>query len=151
MATARVATARTTHRARRGRGAPGCGWGRPVTGSDDDQHISRLVRPYALTGGRTRPRVEIAIESLLVATPRGLTAARTYQRGSTESEVLALCGRGPMALAEIAAHTRLPLGVARILVADLMVEGLLALAGQTYANAQNPVLLGRVLSGLRRL
>ena len=37
----------------------------------DEEPTGALVRPYAVTGGRTRPRVEIAIEALVETTPRG--------------------------------------------------------------------------------
>ena len=36
-------------------------------GSDDDGS-TRLVRPYTVTGGRTQPRYQLAIEALVTAT-----------------------------------------------------------------------------------
>ena len=122
-----------------------------VTGFDGDEHINILVRPYALTGGRTRPDVEIAIESLLITTQYGRLGAQTHQRGSTDRHVLTLCEHRPLSLAEVAALTRLPFGVARILVSDLVTAGLVALAGQTLSSSQGTGVLGRVLQGLRKL
>ena len=36
-----------------------------------DEPTGALVRPYAVTGGRTRPRMDIAIEALVETTPQG--------------------------------------------------------------------------------
>ena len=36
-----------------------------------DEPTGALVRPYAVTGGRTRPRVDIAIEALVETTAEG--------------------------------------------------------------------------------
>ena len=116
---------------------------------DWDEHISVLVRPYALTGGRTRPDVEIAIETLLITTPYGRTW--TDRRGSTEERVLSLCRHRPLSLAEVAALAHLPLGVARIFVSDLVTAGLVTVAGQTLEHNASTDLLGRVLRGLRNL
>lgn len=58
-------------------------------------------------------------------------------------------------MAEIAARMQMPLGVARVLVADMAADGLLAVhepAGFTDGeDAVGTELLERVLSGLRRL
>lgn len=120
------------------------------TGLDDDADIGTLVRPYALTGGRTRPAVEVAIESLLAATPRGQERAAHGNGGTIDMHVLRLCQRRLQSLAEIAALSRLPLGVARVLVGDLIIAGLLALAGSS-SPADSTDVLARVLSGLRAL
>ena len=122
-----------------------------MTGFVDDGHVSLLVRPYALTGGRTRPDVDIAIEALIIATPHAVQGLRGYGRSSVDQHVLELCHRRPISLAEIAALTHVPLGVARILVADLLAEGLVAIASRTVTSDHSTDVLSRVLSGLRRL
>jgi hypothetical protein len=121
-----------------------------VTGFLSDEHINILVRPYALTGGRTRPRVDIAIEALVATTPNGRSGIG-HQRGSADEHVLALCKDRPLSLAEIAAHTRLPFGVARVLVGDLLTAGLVMMAGRTFVDGRNADVLGQVLRGLRKL
>jgi len=115
-----------------------------------DEDVNLLVRPYALTGGRTRPQVDIAIEALVATTANGRTG-RGYQRGSADQHVLTLCRDRPLSLAEIAAHTRLPFGVARVLVGDLLTAGLVALASRTFAAGDSVDVLGQVLRGLRKL
>jgi hypothetical protein len=121
-----------------------------VTGFVSDEHINVLVRPYALTGGRTRPQVDIAIEALVATTPNGRRGIG-HQLGSADQHVLALCRDRPLSLAEIAAHTHLPFGVARVLVGDLLVAGLVAMAGRTFVDSQSIDVLGQLLRGLRKL
>ena len=120
------------------------------TGFDADADMGTLVRPYALTGGRTRPAVDVAIESLLAATPQGRARAAAGDGGAVDMHVLRLCQRRLQSLAEIAALSRLPLGVARVLVGDMIIAGSLALAGSSSQGHSTDV-LGRVLSGLRAL
>ena len=65
--------------------------------------------------------------------------------------ICALC-RQVRSVAEISALLRIPLGVARILVADMAEEGLVALhQPQLDAGKPDLNLLERVLSGLRKL
>jgi Protein of unknown function (DUF742) len=118
------------------------------------ESASALVRPYALTGGRTRPRVDIAIEALVATTPRGRSRLREPTDSSQHRHALALCDRRPLSLAEVAALTRLPLGVARVLVADMLADGLVAVHGRTALDEHDSVridVLEGVLSGLRKL
>jgi hypothetical protein len=105
-----------------------------------------FVRPYVLTGGRTRPSVELSIETLVSAAPRPPST-----RLSGEQElVLGLC-REPRSVAELAALAGVPLGVARVLVGDLAVAGAVAVHRSAGAGGPDLDLMQRVLSGLRRL
>jgi hypothetical protein len=114
-----------------------------------------LVRPYAVTRGRTRPRLEIAIESLVETTVRGRAgAASNGGHGREHERIAALCDGRVQSLAEIAARMQLPLGVARVLIADMAADGLVAVYEPALLNENDAVgteLLERVLSGLRRL
>ncbi|PCG81209.1 hypothetical protein CIB93_36630 [Streptomyces sp. WZ.A104] len=110
-----------------------------------------LVRPYAMTGGRTRPRYQLAIEALV-----STTADPTRLQGQLpeHQRICRLCIE-IKSVAEISALLSIPLGVARILVADLAEAGLVAIhqpGGDEAAGGQPDVtLLERVLSGLRKL
>ncbi|MYT74972.1 DUF742 domain-containing protein [Streptomyces sp. cg28] len=110
-----------------------------------------LVRPYAMTGGRTRPRYQLAIEALVH------TTAQPHQLQGQLPEHQRICHlcREIKSVAEISALLTIPLGVARILVADLAEAGLVAIhqpGGDESAGGQPDVtLLERVLSGLRKL
>jgi hypothetical protein len=109
-----------------------------------------LVRPYAVTRGRTEPQRDIALEAILLTTARGQQEARYVGR---DKQVIAqLCDGRAQSLAEVAAYTRLPLGVARVLVADMVTDGLLALHEPMRAEDDDRMeVLERVLSGLRKL
>lgn len=110
-----------------------------------------LVRPYAMTGGRTRPRYQLAIEALVH------TTAQPHQLQGQLPEHQRICNlcHEIKSVAEVSALLSIPLGVARILVADLAEAGLVAIhqpGGDENAGGQPDVtLLERVLSGLRKL
>jgi hypothetical protein len=122
--------------------------GRPGSGAAAS---SGLVRPYAMTGGRTRPRYQLAIEALV-----STAADPDRLRGQLpEHQRICLLCREIKSIAEISALLTIPLGVVRILVADLAEAGLVAIhqpGGDESAGGQPDVtLLERVLSGLRKL
>ncbi|MFG3494657.1 DUF742 domain-containing protein [Streptomyces sp. NPDC047928] len=110
-----------------------------------------LVRPYAMTGGRTRPRYQLAIEALVSTTA---DPSRLHGQLPEHQRICRLCIE-IKSVAEISALLSIPLGVARILVADLAEAGLVAIhqpGGDEAAGGQPDVtLLERVLSGLRKL
>lgn len=110
-----------------------------------------LVRPYAVTRGRTEPRRDIPIEAVLVASLSAVQEARFA--GHDKYRIAVLCEPRAQSLAEIAARSRLPLGVARVLVADMVTDGLLSLhsAAPREGFTERMDLLERVLSGLRKL
>lgn len=106
------------------------------------------VRPYVLTGGRTRVRMELRLESLVSATAgSGVTRTDTAERAA----VLEVCV-WPRAVSEVAALVAVPLGVARVLIDDLVTEGRLTVHGVSSAeDGPSVALMDRVLSGLRTL
>jgi hypothetical protein len=107
------------------------------------------VRPYALTGGRTRSQTELSIETILVRTAAG--DVRAERMPMERGDILRLC-REPSSVAEISAHLHLPLGVARVLAGDLCDEGFLDF-NREHATSERPSLrlLERVFDGLQAL
>lgn len=78
-----------------------------------------FVRPFIVTGGRTLPLAEnLRIETLVVADRAALSAPLRFELAT----VVRLCQQ-PCSVAEIAAALRVPLGVARVVVGDLMAAG----------------------------
>jgi hypothetical protein len=124
--------------------------------AEHDDLTGALVRPYAVTRGRTRPRLDIAIEALVETTNRGrdVVLADGARYGREQHYIATLCDGRLQSLAEVAARMQLPLGVARVLIADMAAEGLVAVYEPTSFDGDDSVgteLLERVLSGLRRL
>ncbi|HEY9523512.1 MAG TPA: DUF742 domain-containing protein [Thermopolyspora sp.] len=108
-----------------------------------------LFRPYTVTGGRAEPRYHLAVETLVSS----LTVmGDDLSMLTPEQESIIMLCRSVRSVAEISALLRLPLGVARVLVADLADEGLVRLYLPRLDHGQPALnLLERVLSGLRRL
>ena len=110
---------------------------------------SSLVRPYTVTGGRTRPRYDLPIEALISVAPYPRQDMTTLT--PEYKAIIDLC-RNWRSVAEVSALLRLPLGVARVLIADMAHEGLLRVHQSPIAEGQPDLqLLERVLSGLRKL
>ena len=110
---------------------------------------SALVRPYAVTGGRTKPRYQLQIEAMVAASHY---EARDLSVLSPECQaILGFC-RDWRSVAEISAVLRMPLGVARVLIGDMAMEGLVRVHQIDHAQGRPDInLLERVLSGLRKL
>lgn len=125
--------------------------------SEDDTAPASTVRPYMLTGGRTRSAgkelaLEAVVRSCSIQQPGG-SAERLKIVGAVRERVLSV--------AEISAHLGLPFGVVRVLVGDLVDEGLLtagvtvgATAGGAADDGTSPDhvdLLESVLDALKSL
>jgi hypothetical protein len=115
---------------------------------DSRQEPGRLVRPYAMTGGRTRPaHDDLELETLVSTTALGETVTLSLERRS-----IALLCRDILSVAEISARLDLPLGVARVLVGDMAEEGLVTVhRPASVGDRPDLALLERVLYGLRTI
>ena len=110
-----------------------------------------LVRPYTLTAGRTDSRVNLPLEAPIEAVLSG--EPHRWPGNDVRAQICAMCGSSP-SVAEIAAHLSLPVGVARVLIGDLVSGGHLRV--RTTLSDRSSVderreLIGRTLRGLRAL
>lgn len=127
----------------------------PVRGGD---RKPARVRPYSLTGGRTRFGHVLLVETF-VAALEAPEERKELTNGSLRSvmpelrAIVELCRR-MRTVAEIAALLKMPLGVVRVLLSDLADQGKIRVYGTGTAHGTgrpDRALLERVLSGLRRL
>jgi hypothetical protein len=112
---------------------------------DDD--AGRLVRPYTVSNGRTRPTLALDLLSMVKATGRVPDAHLDLDH----ARVLGLCN-DPTSVAEVAAHLRLPAVVTKVLLSDLVDCG--AVTTRAPGAAADPTdrsVLETVLNGLQRL
>lgn len=105
-----------------------------MTTPDHDDDEAYTVRPYAVTGGRvSAASAGLPMEALVEAASdtqnlRGLTPEK--------KKILQLAAGQFQSVAELSAHTRLPLGVVRVLVTDLASQNHLKIhTGGTASDA----------------
>lgn len=110
-----------------------------------------LVRPYILTSGRTDSRVDLPLEAPI----QTLDAAKPprWPANDVRGQILTMCMDHP-SVAEIAAKLSLPLGVARVLIGDLVTQGYVVVRSTLSESTtvdERRELIGRTLRGLRAL
>lgn len=109
------------------------------------------VRPYVITRGRTEARDDLAIETLVTVNPAGPWASAG--NNADYQAVRRMCVE-PRSVAEIAALLAVPLGVARVLLSDLLGAGLVHVhtaSAPDETGRPDFALMQRVLAGLHRL
>ncbi|WP_374775797.1 DUF742 domain-containing protein [Streptomyces sp. NBC_01310] len=120
----------------------------PIRGAD---RRTARVRPYSLTGGRTRFTQVLHVETFVAALETKASEPQTPDRMPEMPAIVEVCRR-MRTIAEIAALLKLPLGVVRVLVSDLADQGRIRVYGTGHGTGRpERALLERVLSGLRRL
>ena len=114
-----------------------------------DQDAGPVVRPYALTGGLTRPSGQRFDLLDMVGVVRR-AAQEMPQLPPEQAEVLQRC-QIPAPLVDLATDLDLPVGVIRILVSDLRERGLVTIHRAQPAGVGDLKILQEVVDGLRRL
>jgi len=117
--------------------------------TSDDEEWGPLVRPYAVTRGRTTSLAhDLQLTTLMMTQQQGdpmALAGLDYEH----RQILAWCQR-PLSIAEISSHLQQPLSVAKILVADLIDRNLMVVRSAGTASPDVHVLMA-VINGIRRL
>jgi hypothetical protein len=89
-----------------------------VSGEQPDEDAT-FVRPFIITGGRAEPaRAGLRLETLVVT----LDVSGQKPLGFEMQQIVALCAE-PTTVAEVAGAVGVPLGVAKVLIGDLVVSG----------------------------
>jgi hypothetical protein len=111
-----------------------------------DDAAGRLVRPYTVSNGRTRPTSKLDLLSMVMSTGR-------MPQGHLEPDharALGLCG-SPTTVAEVAAHLKLPAVVTKVLLSDLVDCGAVSTrAPGAAADPTDRFVLEAILDGLQR-
>jgi hypothetical protein len=116
----------------------------------EERRAASRARPYTLTAGRTTPRIDLGIEATVETiegseSPWGNADARTV--------IVELCGER-QSIAEISSYGSMPIGVVRVLVADLVESGHLRVHDTLTDHstvAEQRRLIERTLNGLRAI
>ena len=117
---------------------------------DEPEDFRFIVRPYTWTQGRTRPVQDLAVETLVSTSDVGRDVTMTHS--AEHSAIAGLCA-DVRSVAEVAALLALPLGVARVLLADMIDTGLVHVHRNptAFGNSPDLSLMERVLAGLNQL
>ena len=127
--------------------------------ADDDSGIeqtrplappaARIVRPYALTAGRTRAAVDLPLEATLRL---DTSATRRAWGEDLQGRIIAVCDL--RSVAEVSALVKTPIGVTRVLLGDLVQQGYVHVQATLTENSTDDErydLIERTLRGLRAL
>ena len=109
---------------------------------------ARFVRPYTITAGRTKSAVDLPVEATLRQQPALPGAVADLAAGA--QRVLSLCDQ--KSVAEVSALTSMPIGVVRVLLGDLVEQGLVqvqATITESSSKDERIELIERTLRGLR--
>ena len=113
----------------------------------DDEHapVARRVRPYTITSGRTSSSVDLPVEASLRR-----AGDREPLLSGPARQILDVCDR--RSVAEVSALTSMPIGVVRVLLGDLVEQGLVEVQDTLTDGSSTDEriqLIERTLRGLR--
>lgn len=122
----------------------------PYENSWVDDAAGPLIRPYAMTRGRTANSGRDLDMLTVIATLR--SGPRLRRTNPEYVTIVRLCGT-PQSIAEVSAALRLPLAVVKILVGDLIADGILISQApiQVADDLSKIHILQAVLDGIRRI
>lgn len=120
-----------------------------------DNEAGPLVRPYAMTGGRTKPGPsDVRFDLIALVTLDGSAPGPGDDTtlGPEHRTLIELCRTETQSVAELAAGADLPVGVVRVLLGDLLESGCVKVS-RPVPPAQLPdeMILREVIDGLRAL
>ncbi len=119
-----------------------------------DHEAGPLVRPYAMTGGRTRSGPSGVRFDLIALVTLDPSAPEAYDQdlGPEHRALIGLCRPETQSVAELAAGTDLPVGVVRVLLGDLLERGCVTVSRPVPpARLPDERILREVIAGLRAL
>jgi len=115
-----------------------------------DEEAGPIVRPYAVTKGRTTSGSGTQFGLIDVVAATGEWPQPHFRPGPEHRRIMELC-RWPKPVIDLASETDLPVGVVRVLLGDLIDEGLLRVLPAQRKPQTDQRLLRMVLDGLQSL
>src|ERR1700761_1358657 len=115
-----------------------------------DHDAGPVVRPYALTKGRTLPNGGAAFGLIDVVAAPGDWPSEHFRPGPEHRRILSVCRR-PTPIVDLTSEIDLPLGVVRVLLGDLLAEGMVRIVSAQRQQLPDQRLLRMVLDGLESL
>jgi hypothetical protein len=115
-----------------------------------DREAGPVVRPYALTKGRTLPSGGASFGLIDVVVATNERPSVNFRPGPEHRRILAMCRR-PTPIVDLTSEIDLPLGVVRVLLGDLTSEGMLRVLSSQRQQLTDQRLLRMVLDGLESL
>ncbi|MCB7135063.1 DUF742 domain-containing protein [Cellulosimicrobium marinum] len=104
----------------------------PFGTAHGDGYEAATVRPYAVTGGRVRSATsDLPLEALVEVMPG---AVNSYGLPPEKRSILQHAAHTYVSIAELSALLRLPLGVTKVLVADLQEDNYVTVHTSTPLN-----------------
>lgn len=124
-----------------------------------DDAAGPVVRPYAMTRGRTSHAAEDRLDLIALVITEERADVADEEAGAGDEilapehfHILTRCRQDPVSVAELAAELDLPVGVLRVLIGDLLDAGLVRVARPVPpAELVDEQLLRDVIAGLRAL
>ena len=116
-----------------------------------DREAGPIVRPYAVTKGRTAPASGSYVGLIDVVTAVADPQLSADTRLSRDHRRLLSHCRQPVTVVDLASDTDLPVGVVRVLLSDLSQYGALRVVTPPGGQGTNDRLLRDVLDGLQTL
>jgi hypothetical protein len=117
----------------------------------EDADEPSLVRPYILTAGRTDTRIDLPLEAPIGPLPSA--EPPRWPGNDVRGQIISMSRDHP-SVAEISAQLSVPVGVARVLIGDLVTQGYLQVhttLDDATTHDDRRELIGRTLRGLRAL
>ncbi|HEY5016361.1 MAG TPA: DUF742 domain-containing protein [Streptosporangiaceae bacterium] len=115
-----------------------------------DRAAGPIVRPYAVTRGRTLPSDGISVDLIDVVVAVELRPPEGFRLSPEHRQILNVA-RHPVTVVDLASDVELPVGVVRVLLGDLTDHGMLKVLPARRGPETDVRLLRDVLDGLQAL
>ena len=115
-----------------------------------DKEAGPVVRPYAVTKGRTLPSGGAVFGLIDIVVGTGARTSADFRQGPEHRRIMSLCRR-PIPVVDLTSEMDLPVGVVRVLLGDLTEAGMVRIIPGQQGPESDQRLLRMVLDGLESL